>query len=102
MRHRGERGGHNFLASDLWRWLRGAGGRQHLDLVGARFLQRRNLLLLFFDEWIELRNLLRVLALLVFAEEEEVGVVLRAPSVEEQFVLLADRLAQFLGLIEIR
>ncbi len=71
-------------------------GEQRLHL-----LHRRRVLVLqvaelgdtgfpFGDERIELGNLDGVLALLVFAEAEEIGPVLRTPAVKEEFVLFAD------------
>src|SRR5439155_27142766 len=67
-----------------------------------RFSQPRDFLVLSFDQWIKLRNLLRVLALFMFPKEEEVCVVLRPPSMEEKLVLLENGLAQFCCLLELR
>src|SRR5262245_44275048 len=46
------------------------------------------------DQGVELRDFLGVLPLLVLAEPEQVGLVLRPPAVEVQLVLLADRCPQ--------
>ena len=64
-------------------WLRLATGRQ----LGQRSIS-------FAKQRIELRHLSRVLALLVFAETEDVGVVRRAPAVEEEIVLARQHGAQ--------
>src|SRR5690242_10019900 len=53
-----------------------------------------DLLLGLRDERVELRDLLRVLPLLVLAEAEQVRLVLRTPAVEEQFVLRDDGLPE--------
>ena len=69
-----------------------------LALHAAHWLaKRRDFVFFSLDEWIELRNLPRVLSLFMFAEEEQIRVVLRAPAMEEQFVLFQNGLAQLLG-----
>src|SRR2546427_803870 len=49
------------------------------------------------NERIELGNLDSVLALFLFAKTEKVGPVRRTPTMEEEFVLFADRGAQNLA-----
>src|SRR5262245_61968085 len=85
-----------FICVHLWLLL--------LQLVhlGRGYPQFGDLLLLCLDQRVELRDLAGVLALLVLAEAEQVGDVLRPPAVEVQLVLLEDRLAQLLELVVLR
>ena len=62
----------------------------------------RDHLFLLGDERIEPRDLDGVVALLVLAEAEQIGVVLRPPAVEEEVVLAVDRGAERLRLIQVR
>src|SRR5204862_6675430 len=52
------------------------------------------------DQRVELRNLLGIPALLVFAEEEEIRAVLGPPAIEKQLVFFEDDPAQVLAIIE--
>ena len=51
----------------------------------------------FFDDRVELRNLLGVVSLLVFAEKEKVGLVGRTPTMEEQTVFLDNAFPKLIG-----
>ena len=84
------------MGFDLRRLLKMHGQDAHATLSvlgqsgedeGARFFDD---LLLLGDERIEHGDFLGVLALLVFAEEEEVGLVRGTPAVEEEAVFLDD------------
>src|SRR4051794_39379035 len=63
--------------------------------------QLRDLLLLRRYQRVELRDLAGVLALLVLAEQEQIGDVLRPPAEEIQLVLRQDRLPQLLELLRV-
>ena len=64
-----------------------------------RLAEPGDLPLLRLDQRVELRDLDRVVALLVLAEAEQVRDVLRPPAVEEEQVLGVDRLAELLDLV---
>src|SRR5438270_13695477 len=76
-----------------------AGSRQRFRplkrtlLPSATIDQLRDLSFEFGDDRVELGDLDGILALFVFAEKEDVRVVLRAPAVEVLAVLLVDELA---------
>ena len=57
-----------------------------------------DLLICFGDDGVEHRDLFAVLTLLMFAEAEEVGLVVRTVAIEEEEVLLQDLFPQFLDL----
>src|SRR5260221_14738887 len=64
-----------------------------------RLLQLGDLFLLGRDQRVELRNFAGVLPLLMLAEAEQVGHVLRPPAVEVEFVFGDDGLEQLLALV---
>ena len=67
-----------------------------------RLAQAGNFLLQLLDHGIEERNLRRIIALLVLAEPEEIGFVLRPPAMKKESILGNDRLAELFHLIEFR
>ena len=69
--------------------------------MGAGLFEFSDKLVLFLNERLELGDFFGVLPLFVFAESEEVGDVLRAPAVEEEFVFAEDCLAEFFDLFRI-
>src|SRR5689334_13843833 len=73
--------------------------RQDLEGVLNGFAKPGDFFLLGLQESVELRDFLRVLALFVFAEREQMGVSFRTPVMEEEFVFFQDGLAQFFGLV---
>ena len=96
----------------LFFWLGRFGGRtgpngligsiDEFDRVLRRLSQPRDFLLLSPHQRIKLRNLFRILALLMFAKKKEVRVVLRTPAMEEKLVLLENRIAQLRRLLDLR
>ena len=80
---------------------RGIGGQQFERALHG-FAEQGDLFFLLFDERIELRDFLRVLALLVLAEEEEIRVVLWSVAIKEQLILPANRVHQSRGLRVVR
>ena len=62
-------------------------------------MQLGDLAFQLLNQGVELGDLFRVLALLVLAEQEEIGFVLRTPAMEVELVILDDVGPQFLGLL---
>src|SRR5258708_2591974 len=62
--------------------------------------QLGDFLFLFLDEWIKLRNFAGVLALLLFAETEEISLILRPPAMEIEAVFFDDGLTKLFDLVE--
>ncbi len=76
--------------------------RLQLVKIRPRHRQLKDLLLEFRHQGIKLGNLDRVVALLVFPEPKEVGVVLGSEPMKKELVLLNDQSSKRLGLLEHR
>ena len=66
-----------------------------------RLLEPADRLFLLLDQGIEPRNLDSIVPLLVGTKSEQIRVVLRSPSIKEQFILAIDDPPQLLGLVHI-
>src|SRR5579863_1364337 len=76
--------------------------RGQLVEVGPGLAELGDLFFLGGNQRVELRNLATIAALLVFAEAEQVGLVLRPPAVEVEAILGDDGASQLLRLSELR